>query len=181
MDIFEFRVKTIGGTETTLAPYRGKVLLIVNTASKCGFTPQLGELEELYRKYKEKGLVVLGFPCNQFHEQDPEDNRVIEQFCQKNYGVTFPMFAKVKVNGPDACPLFAYLTSQKGFAGFDENHPIAAKLDEILRQEQGDYQNDSSIKWNFTKFLISRDGDVVSRFEPTSLPADIAPAVEKLL
>ena len=156
--VFDFSARTIDGKSRKLADYKGKVLLIVNTASKCGFTPQYAGLEDLYRKYKDKGLVILGFPSNQFGEQEPGPDSEIAEFCQVNYGVTFPMFSKVDVNGPGAHPLFKYLTSsKKGLLG------------------------SQAIKWNFTKFLVGRDGTVLERYAPTTKPADIATDIEKAL
>jgi len=156
--IYDIPVKTITGEDTTLAPYRGKVLLIVNVASKCGFTPQYKGLEELYTKYKDQGLVVIGFPCNQFGSQEPGDEAEIRSFCSLNYGVTFPMFAKIDVNGSAEHPLYKYLKSQKGgLLGFD------------------------AIKWNFTKFLVSRTGEVLDRYAPTTTPASLEKDVEKAL
>ncbi|MBC5646965.1 glutathione peroxidase [Christensenella tenuis] len=181
MNVYDFDVKKMNGETQKIRDYEGNVLLIVNTASKCGFTPQFEGLEKLYQTYGEKGLAIIGFPCNQFAGQDPGTNEEIKEFCSLNYGVTFPMMAKIDVNGKDAEPLYEYLKSQKGFAGFDMEHPIAGKLDEILRAENKNYDETSDIKWNFTKFLIDRKGTVVERFEPTATPDKIAPAIEKLL
>ncbi|HWA21083.1 MAG TPA: glutathione peroxidase [Caulobacterales bacterium] len=156
--IYDFPLKTLSGGETNLAEHRGKVLLIVNTASLCGFTPQYGDLETLYRKYKDRGFVVLGFPCNQFGKQEPGDAKDIAAFCSTNYGVTFPLFAKVDVNGPGAAPLFDYLKHEKrGFLG------------------------SKAIKWNFTKFLIARDGATIARFAPNRTPASLQDEIEKAL
>lgn len=156
--IYEIPVKTIDGTDTTLEPYRGKVLLIVNVASKCGFTHQYKGLEELYQKHKDNGLVVLGFPCNQFGGQEPGSEAEIKSFCSLNYGVTFPMFSKIDVNGPNEHPLYQFLKSQKGgLLGFD------------------------SIKWNFTKFLVSRSGTVFGRYAPTNSPQSLESDIQKLL
>ncbi len=181
MGIYDYSVKKMSGEKQSLRDYEGKLLLLVNTASKCGFTPQFEGLEALYEKYKDKGLAVIGFPCNQFAEQDPGTNKEIQEFCKLNYGVTFPMMAKIDVNGADEEPLYTYLKEQKGFAGFDMDHPIAPKLDEMLRAEFGDYTKDSSIKWNFTKFLIDQNGAVIERFEPTTTPEQVEAFIEKLL
>ena len=181
MNVYDFDVKKMNGEMQAMRDYEGKVLLIVNTASKCGFTPQFEGLEKLYQAYGERGLVIVGFPCNQFAGQDPGTNEEIKEFCSLNYGVTFPMIAKVDVNGENAAPLYQYLKSQKGFKGFDMEHPIAPKLDEILSAADKDYAQNSDIKWNFTKFLVDRNGAVVERFEPTSTPEQIAPSIEKLL
>ncbi|MFB7816748.1 glutathione peroxidase [Paenibacillus chitinolyticus] len=157
MGVYEFTAQRINGEEQSLEDYKGKVLLIVNTASKCGFTPQYQGLQELYDAYKDQGLVVLGFPSNQFMEQEPGTDEEIEQFCQVNYGVTFPMYSKIDVKGSDAHPLFQYLTRHT--AG-------------ILSKE---------VKWNFSKFLVNRSGDVVSRYAPTTAPSKISGDIEKLL
>jgi glutathione peroxidase len=158
MSIYDFSAETLSGQPAPLSDYRGKVVLIVNTASKCGFTPQYEGLEALYRKYADKGLVVLGFPCNQFGAQEPGNAEEIQNFCSLTYDVTFPMFAKIDVNGPKAHPLYEYLKHEKkGLLGSE------------------------GIKWNFTKFLVGRDGEVVDRFAPTTKPEDISGTIEKLL
>jgi glutathione peroxidase len=154
-DFYEIPVTTIDGREITLADYRGQVLLIVNVASKCGFTPQYAGLEELYRKYKDRGFAVLGFPCDQFGHQEPGSEAEIKEFCSTTYQVTFPMFAKIEVNGPGAHPLYQFLKSEK--AG-------------LLGTE--------AIKWNFTKFLIDRAGEVVKRYAPTTTPEKIEGEIE---
>lgn len=156
MSIYDFTVKDIHGNDVSLSQYQGQVMLIVNTASKCGFTPQLAGLEELYQTYKDRGFVILGFPCNQFANQDPGTNEEIESFCQLNYGVTFPLFAKIEVNGPGEDPLYTYLKAEKAGLGKD-------------------------IKWNFTKFLVDREGTVVARWGSPKKPANIAKDLEKLL
>ena len=156
--VFDFTCKTSGGTALPLDDYRGKVMLIVNTASKCGFTPQFAGLEELYEKYKDKGLVILGFPCNQFASQDPGSNEEIQEFCQLNYGVTFPMLGKIEVNGGGADPLFKH-----------------------LKKEAPGALGSERIKWNFTKFLVDADGNVVKRYAPTVKPKAIEKDVKKLL
>ena len=156
--IYDFKATLLNGEEVDLDAYRGKVLLIVNTASECGFTPQYAGLETLYQNLKSKGFVVLGFPCNQFGAQEPGDATAIEQFCQVNFGVTFPMFAKIEVNGENAHPLYAYL-----------KHEAAGLL------------GTEAIKWNFTKFLVDRDGQVVERYAPATKPEDLAEAIETLL
>jgi glutathione peroxidase len=156
--VYDFSCQTPAGKKISLQDYRGKVILIVNTASKCGLTPQFGGLEELYEKYKDRGLVILGFPCNQFAKQDPGSNDEIVEFCQLNYGVSFPMFGKIDVNGDNADPLFKYLKKEApGILGIE------------------------GIKWNFTKFLIDRSGAVVKRFAPKDAPKTIAADIEKLL
>lgn len=156
--IYDFSVVDIHKEKTTLAPYRGKVLLIVNTASGCGFTPQFEGLEKLYKSYNAKGLVVLGFPCNQFAGQEPLDEKGIENFCRINYGVTFAMFAKIDVNGPNAHPLYTY-----------------------LKQNATGILGSEAIKWNFTKFLIDRNGKVIHRYAPSTSPEAIEADIKKLL
>jgi len=158
MSLYDFTVTTIQGTEKSLSDYRGKVLLIVNTASKCGFTPQYKGLQALYDAYRDKGFEVLGFPCDQFGHQEPGNEDEILQFCELNFGVTFPLFAKINVNGPQAHPLYQYLTKAKrGILG------------------------SSAIKWNFTKFLIDRSGQVLKRFAPTDTPEKIEEEIKRLL
>lgn len=158
MSIYDFTAKKIDDKEISLSEYKGKVLLIVNTASKCGFTPQYEGLEALYEKYKDRGLMILGFPCNQFSEQEPGTNEEIANFCMVNYGVSFPMFAKIEVNGDNAHPLYKY-----------------------LKKEASGIFGSESIKWNFTKFLIDRNGKVIDRYAPTTKPASIAKDIENLL
>jgi glutathione peroxidase len=156
--IYDLPVQTIDGKTTTLAPYRGKVMLIVNVASQCGFTPQYDGLEALYKKYRARGFVVLGFPCNQFGAQEPGNEKEIMNFCRVNFGVTFPMFSKIEVNGENAHPLYRHLKSeQPGLLGTE------------------------AIKWNFTKFLVDRNGRVVDRFAPSTKPAELEAAIEKRL
>jgi glutathione peroxidase len=157
-EIYEFTAKRLQGEGQSLADYAGQVMLIVNTASHCGFTPQFSGLEALYQRYRERGLVVLGFPCNQFGAQDPGASDEIASFCQTNYGVTFPMFAKIEVNGDNAHPLYQYLKkSARGLLGSE------------------------SIKWNFTKFLVSRTGEVIERYAPTTTPESMAKDIEACL
>lgn len=157
MSIYDFQVKTASGEDRSLADYRGKVLLIVNVASKCGFTPQYKGLQELYAIYKDQGLEILGFPCNQFLAQEPGTDEEIQQFCQQNYGVDFPVFAKIDVNGSGAHPLYQYLTKEApGILG-------------------------GAIKWNFTKFLIDRDGKIAKRYAPKTEPAKLTEKIEELL
>jgi glutathione peroxidase len=157
-DLYDFSAESISGEDVSLSEYKGKVLLVVNTASKCGFTPQYKGLEALYQKYKDQGLEVVGFPCNQFGHQEPGDSEEIGGFCERNFGVTFPLFAKVDVNGGEAHPLF--------------NH---------LKEQAPGLLGSKSIKWNFTKFLVNRDGEVVKRFAPKDKPEGLGSAVEALL
>lgn len=154
---YDFSATTNAGAEQALADYQGKVLLVVNTASQCGFTPQYKGLEELYKTYANRGLVVLGFPCDQFGNQEPGEDDEIADFCEMNFGVTFPLYSKIDVNGDDAHPLYKWMRDEKkGVLG-------------------------GKIKWNFTKFLISADGEVVKRYSSTTKPKDIADGIEKLL
>jgi glutathione peroxidase len=156
--VYDFSARTIDGKSRKLSDYKGKVLLVVNTASQCGFTPQYKGLEALYEKYKDKGFAVLGFPSNQFGAQEPGPDSEIAEFCEMNYGVTFPMFSKIDVNGADAHPLYKYLTStKKGLLGSE------------------------AIKWNFTKFLVDKKGNVVERYAPTTKPEELEKDVEKAL
>ena len=181
MTVYDFSAKTNSGEEKSLKDYAGKVLIIVNTASKCGFTPQYKELQELYDKYKDKGLEILGFPCNQFGAQEPGSNSEVQQFCRRNYGVSFQIFEKGDVRGETAQPLFKYLTAEKGFKGFDENHEFSAVLLDALKKNYPEYLEDDGIKWNFTKFLIDREGNIVKRFEPTEDMETVKQAVEAAL
>ncbi len=161
--------------------YANEVLLIVNTATKCGFTPQYEELEKLYETYHAQGFEVLDFPCNQFGAQAPGTDESIHQFCKLNYGTEFPRFKKVKVNGPDADPLYKFLQEQKGFVGFDPAHKLTPVLDELLSKEDADYKSKADIKWNFTKFLTNKRGMVIARFEPTESIDNIKKQIETLL
>lgn len=181
MSVYSFTTKNIRGKEIQLDQYKDKVLVIVNTASKCGFTPQYSDLQKLYERYRDKGLEILGFPCNQFGEQEPGSNSEVDVFCQLNYGVTFPMFEKVDVRGPQAIPLFQYLTQEAPFEGFDETQPGAKFLQTFLQEKFPAFMTDDSIKWNFTKFLIDREGNVVKRFEPMVQPIDMEKSIEALL
>lgn len=156
--IYDFSVRDIKGNEASMADYKGKVLLIVNTASKCGFTPQFEGLQALHEELGDQGFEVLGFPCNQFMNQDPANEDAISQFCSLNYGVSFPMFAKVDVNGDGAHPLFQF-----------------------LKREARGLMGSEKVKWNFTKFLVNRDGQVIRRYAPTAKPADIRADIEKLI
>ena len=158
MTLYDLRAKSISGHDTSLSEYRGQVMLIVNTASKCGFTPQYRELEEFYQKYKEDGFVILGFPCNQFMAQEPGDDMDIQAFCRTNYGVTFPMFSKIDVRGENAHPLFRYLTEKApGVMG------------------------SKAVKWNFTKFLVDRDGHVIKRFAPSTKMSEVEQSIKEVL
>ncbi|MBQ9083051.1 MAG: glutathione peroxidase [Clostridia bacterium] len=168
MSIYDFKVKAQDGSEVSLADYKGKVLLIVNTATGCGFTPQYDELQDLYDEFKDKGLEILDFPCNQFGGQAPGDDEEIHSFCTGRYGITFPQFSKVDVNGENAIPLYRWLTTQTRFEGFGLS-PMAMILSGVVKKTDKDYKNNGNIKWNFTKFLIDRNGAIVARFEPTDM------------
>ena len=179
--VYEFSVKDRKGKEVSLKEYANEVLLIVNTATKCGFTPTYKELEALYEKYHAQGFEVLDFPCNQFGQQAPGTDESIHEFCKLTYGTEFPRFKKVKVNGEDADPLFKFLKEQKGFAGWAESHPLYPILDKMLSETDPNYKESADIKWNFTKFLINKKGQVVARFEPTEKVENIAKQIEALL
>lgn len=179
--VYEFSVKDRKGKDVSLKEYSNEVLLIVNTATKCGFTPQYEELEKLYEKYHQQGFEILDFPCNQFGQQAPGTDDSIHEFCKLNYGTDFPRFKKVKVNGPDAEPLFLFLQEQKGFAGWNMEHPLAHILDDMLSKQDANYKSKADIKWNFTKFLVNKKGQVISRFEPTESIASIETQIEELL
>ena len=178
--VYDFTAVTNEGSELSFADYKGKVILIVNTASKCGFTPQYDGLEALYKKYKDQGLVVIGFPCDQFGHQEPGTNEEIVEFCRLNYGVTFPLMEKIEVNGENAHPIFKWLYSEKPFAGFGEGE-TAQFMDGMLSRQDPDYASNPDIKWNFTKFLIDRKGLVVARFEPVVTPEELDAEINALL
>lgn len=178
--IYQFSAESNSGDPVNFADYKGKVLLVVNTASKCGFTPQYDGLEALYQKYKAQGLVVIGFPCDQFGHQEPGSNEEIEEFCRLNHGVTFPLMAKSDVNGENANEVFKWLYAEKPFAGWGESE-MGKAMDGMLSRSDPDYASNPDIKWNFTKFLIDRKGHVVARFEPVVTPAELASEIEALL
>lgn len=179
--VYDFAVKDRKGKDVRLKEYQNEVLLIVNTATKCGFTPQYDELEALYKKYHADGFEVLDFPCNQFGTQAPGSNEEIHDFCTGNYNVTFPQMAKINVNGDSAAALFTWLKAKAPFGGFDTTDPRGAYLDKMFRQQDSLYYQNPDIKWNFSKFLIDRDGNVVRRFEPTDPMSAVAEAVERAL
>ena len=183
--IYDIKVKDDAGKDVSLSDYKGKVLLIVNTATRCGFTPQYKELEALYEKYRAEGLEILDFPCNQFGQQAPGSIEEIHQFCTANFAIQFPQFNKIDVNGANESPLFTYLKARKGFSGFDTTDQTGKFMDNMLRKQDADYDKKSDIKWNFTKFLVSRDGRVVKRYEPTekisNIEADICMELNPVL
>lgn len=181
MSIYDFKVNDIDGNEVSLDTYKGKVIIIVNTASKCGYTPQFQDLQLLYEKYEDKGLVILGFPCNQFLGQEPGNNDEVKSFCLLNYGVTFPMFEKVDVRGINALPLFNFLIEEKPFEGFNLENMQQKLLYSVISEKYPESLVDNSIKWNFTKFVIDRSGNIINRFEPFVEPMDMEEDIIKLL
>lgn len=181
MSVYDFTVKTMDGSDKSLSDYSGKALLIVNTATECGFTPQYGDLQSIYEKLADKGLEILDFPCNQFGNQAPGSNDEIHTFCTGRFGVTFPQFSKIDVNGDQAIPLYQYLVKEKGFKGFDEGHQLTHRLEEIFEKTNPNFKNEPDIKWNFTKFLIDRNGNVAARFEPTADMKLVEEKIEELL
>jgi glutathione peroxidase len=180
VSVYDFNYVSIEGTPVKMSEYQGKVLLIVNTASKCGFTPQYKGLEDLYRRYKKDGFAVIGFPCNQFGGQEPAAESEIAGFCSLRYGVDFPLSQKVDVRGDAAHPLFKYLITQKEFRGLGSGLK-AVMLSAVLKKIYKDNYGDNQIKWNFTKFLIDKNGEVVNRYEPVVKPLAVAAAIEKIL
>jgi len=179
--IYKITVKDGEGQEVKMKQYKGKVLLIVNTATRCGFTPQYTELENIYEKFHGQGLEILDFPCNQFGQQAPGTNAEIHNFCTANFNIQFEQFDKIDVNGPEASPLFNFLKSQQGFSGFDTNDRRGKAMHEMMLKRDKDYAQKSDIKWNFTKFLVDRKGRVVKRFEPTDKMEDVEQWIQKYL
>ena len=180
MGIYDYKVKKADGTEVSMEDYRGKVLLIVNTATGCGFTPQYDGLQELYEEVKDKGFEILDFPCNQFGAQAPGTDEEIHTFCTGRFGVTFPQFAKCDVRGETAIPLFRYLADNTTFEGFGLS-PMGLMMNGIANKMDRDYKKNGEIKWNFTKFVIDRDGKIAARFEPTQDVKAVAAKVRELL
>jgi len=178
--VYDFTVKDRTGSEVSLSEYQGKVLLVVNTATGCGFTPHYEPLEAMYKDLRDKGFEILDFPCNQFANQAPGDENEIHQFCTLKFGTEFPQFAKIEVNGEGADPLFAYLSTEKPFEGFGKGIKNAA-LNKFADMNNKKFGDKAYIKWNFTKFLVDRTGKVIARFEPTVDMADVRKAVEELL
>ena len=178
--VYDFTVKDRKGNAVSLSDYQGKVLLIVNTATGCGFTPHYEPLEAMYRDLRDKGFEILDFPCNQFANQAPGDEEEIHTFCTMKFGTEFPQFAKIEVNGENADPLFAFLAGEKPFAGFGKGLKSAA-LQKFTDMNNKKFGDKAYIKWNFTKFLIDRNGSVIARFEPTEDMAEVRKAVENLL
>ena len=180
MNIYDYTVPAADGSTVSLKDYEGKVLLIVNTATGCGFTPQYKDLEEIYHEDHEKGLEIIDIPCNQFAGQTPGTDEEIHQFCTLKYNTEFPQMKKSDVNGENALPLYGYLKSQKGFEGFGKGAKALA-MSAMLKKIDSDYNNNPEIKWNFTKFVVDRKGNVVARFEPTADMNDVKACVESLL
>ena len=180
MSVYDFTVKAQDGSDVSLADYKGKVLLIVNTATGCGFTPQYTELQELYKEHKDDGLEILDFPCNQFAGQAPGTDDEIHEFCIGRFAITFPQFSKIDVNGDEAIPLYKWLTGNTKFEGFDKN-PAGIALAQMLKLKDKDFKTSPAVKWNFTKFLIGRDGEILARFEPMTNMNKVKAAVEAAL
>lgn len=176
--IYDISVKNRKGEDVSMDTFKGKVLLIVNTATGCGFTPQYEGLEKLYEKYHEKGFEVLDFPCNQFGNQAPGSDEEIHEFCSLKYNTSFDQFQKVDVNGENESPLFAFLKSEKGFDGFSGKMKI---LSPVVKRMDPEYKTSPNIKWNFTKFLVDKEGNVVGRYEPTVEPKKIDDDIASLL
>lgn len=181
MNIYDFDVKGMNEETVSLSEFQGKVLLIINSATECGFTPQYDELQDMYEKIGNNDFAILDFPCNQFGNQAPGSNEEIVSFCDSRFGITFPIFSKIDVNGENRIPLYEYLVSSKEFRGFDEEHPITPMLESMMARVNPGYSSNPDIKWNFTKFLIDRNGEVVERFEPTADMALVEQKVKELI
>lgn len=180
MSIYDIKVERPDGSELALSDYKGKVMLIVNTATGCGFTPHYEPIEQMYEKYHEAGLEIIDVPCNQFAGQAPESDEEIHEFCALKYNTQFPQMKKSDVNGDTAIELFKYLKSQKGFEGFGKG-PKALAMSALLKKIDKDYKDNPEIKWNFTKFVVDRDGNVVARFEPTADMKKVEECVASLI
>lgn len=180
MTIYDFSVKAQDGNEVSLADYKGKVLLVVNTATECGFTPQYSDLQKIYEAHQKDGLEILDFPCNQFGEQAPGSDSDIHTFCTGRFGVTFPQFSKIEVRGENAAPLYKWLCENTKFEGFDKS-PMGIILSGVAKKMDKDYKNNSAIKWNFTKFLIDREGNIVARFESMTSMKKVEEKIKEVL
>ncbi len=180
MSIYDYKVVKRSGEELSLNEYKNKVILIVNTATGCGFTPQYAPIEEFYKKYHEQGLEILDIPCNQFGAQAPGSDQEIHEFCQLHFNTTFEQMKKSDVNGPNELPLYTFLKKQQGFKGFDDSQ-MGQLLNQILSQFDPDYAKKPDIKWNFTKFLVNRNGEVIARFEPTEDMTKVEECIKALL
>ncbi|NGM83135.1 glutathione peroxidase [Paenibacillus sp. 7124] len=181
MSIYDFQVNSINGKLFELSAYRGKVLLIVNTASRCSYSRQFAGLQRLYESHREQGFEILGFPCNQFNEKEQGSNSEVQEFCESSFGVTFPLFEKIEVRGLSAHPIFQYLTQQAPFYGFDTQTSEGQWMQDFLQEKHPEIYAGDGIKWNFSKFLIDRNGYVKARFETTTEPVDLEPVIESLL
>ena len=181
MTVYDFIVQDKDGNKVSLSEYRGKTILIINSATECGFTPQYANLQDLYNRYQDKGFVILDFPCDQFGHQAPGSDSEIHQFCSSRFGVKFPMFHKIEVNGEHEEPLFKYLKSQKGFTGFDMKNALAQALVLQLKKTDPDYEKNDNIKWNFTKFLVDKNGTVLERYEPTDRMEKLENGIKQIL
>ena len=180
MSIYDYKLIKRSGEEVSLKDYEGKVLLIVNTATGCGFTPQYDDLEALFEKYHEQGLEIIDIPCNQFANQTPGNDEEIHEFCTLKFSTKFDQFKKSDVNGENQLELYKYLKSQQGFKGFDKT-PMGLAMSAMLKKSDPDYKNNPEIKWNFTKFLVDRQGNVVDRFEPTYSMKKVEKEIKGLL
>jgi glutathione peroxidase len=180
MSIYDFTIKAQDGSNVSMSEYKGKVLVIVNTATGCGFTPQYDPLQDLYEEHQKDGLEILDFPCNQFANQAPGTDEEIHSFCTGRFGITFPQFSKIDVNGENADPLFKYLTENTSFAGFGKGMK-AKMMNMVAKKMDKDFKNNGNVKWNFTKFVIDREGNIVARFEPTDSMDELKAKVESLL
>ena len=180
MNIYDFNIEKRNGELLALKDYQNKVIMVVNTATGCGFTPQYAPIEEMYKKYHEQGLEILDIPCNQFGNQAPGSDDEIHEFCQLHFNTTFEQMKKADVNGPNALPLYQYLKEKQGFKGFD-NSQMGQLLNNMLSQADPNYMNNPDIKWNFTKFVINRQGEVVARFEPTEDMNAVEECIKSLL
>lgn len=181
MRFYDFEAEDVYGDIHKMEEYKGKVVLVVNTATQCGFTPQYDDFQDIYEQYQQEGVEILDFPCNQFDGQAPESNEKIVSFCDAKFGITFRHYAKIDVNGEDAHPMYSFLKEQKGFSGFNEENSLTPILESRLARIHPDYKETSDIKWNFTKFLIDREGNVVERFEPTEDMEVVAEKIRELL
>ena len=181
MTVYDFKVKDIQGKEVSLSDYSGKMLLIVNVASKCGFTPQYDGLEKLYQNYQGRGLVILGFPSNQFLAQEPGGNDEISSFCRLNYGVTSPLFSKIDVRGEQADPLYRFLTEEAPFKGYETGKESGRLIEQVVREHYPENLEGNGVKWNFTKFLVDREGRVAGRYEPSVTPEELEPVLQAAL
>ena len=179
--IYSLKVKDANGKEVSLKEYRGQVLLIVNTATQCGFTPQYKELQDIYDRYVKKGFQVLDFPCNQFGQQAPGSMSQIRQFCTEKFHTTFPLFEKIDVNGAQESPLFNLLKKAQPFRGFDLRDSTGQMMDQMLRRQDPRYDKNNDIKWNFTKFLVNAKGQVIRRFEPAESMSSVEEAIKNVL